>query len=242
MSTGSASPAPNANGWNNTPVTVTFTCSDALSGLAPGSPPPPTTLSSEGAGQSAAGICTDVAGNSASATVSNINIDLTAPEAYTQFDVASRDIAVFGRDALSGVSGFPVAPSAIVTLSPIEQQRTYNVTDLAGNVLRLVLRVHKSGRLVTVRVTSTKYGDAAATTPPLNLETYNWNVSSNGTLLSLNQTLLLSNLSLVQGDYNGAQNQTTVTKLLPPPMVRTVQSGLVLLRMATVQGNLQIEY
>jgi hypothetical protein len=37
--TGSRSPAANANGWSNTDVTVSFACSDALSGLAPGSPP-----------------------------------------------------------------------------------------------------------------------------------------------------------------------------------------------------------
>ena len=76
---GSATPAPNANGWNNTNVTVTFQCSDSLSGLAAVSPPAPTTLTSEGAGQSVTGTCTDVAGNSASATVSGINIDKTPP-------------------------------------------------------------------------------------------------------------------------------------------------------------------
>jgi hypothetical protein len=72
-------PAPNANGWNNTDVTVSFACSDALSGLAPGSPPVPTVLSKEGANQSATGTCTDIAGNSASATKQGIKIDKTPP-------------------------------------------------------------------------------------------------------------------------------------------------------------------
>ena len=36
--TPSRSPAVNASGWNNTDVTFSFACSDALSGLAPGSP------------------------------------------------------------------------------------------------------------------------------------------------------------------------------------------------------------
>jgi len=76
---GSRSPAPNNNGWNNTKVTVSFTCSDSLAGLAPGSPPAPTALSMEGAGQSVGGTCKDVAGNSATSTVSGINIDKTPP-------------------------------------------------------------------------------------------------------------------------------------------------------------------
>ena len=48
---GSPTPTANANGWNNTDVTVAFQCSDALSGLAAGSPPSPTVLSAEGANQ-----------------------------------------------------------------------------------------------------------------------------------------------------------------------------------------------
>ena len=76
---GSRTPPPNANGWSNTNVIISFQCADSLSGLATGSPPAPTTLSSEGAGQSATGTCTDVAGNSASATVNGINIDKTPP-------------------------------------------------------------------------------------------------------------------------------------------------------------------
>jgi hypothetical protein len=74
---GSRTPSANTYGWNNTDVTVSFSCSDALSGVASCSGP--TTLSSEGAGQSVSGTVYDLAGNSASATVSNINIDKTAP-------------------------------------------------------------------------------------------------------------------------------------------------------------------
>jgi len=76
---GTAAPAPNAGGWNHTPVTVSFQCTDALSGLAAGSPPAPTIRSSDGAGQSVGGTCVDVAGNRATAFVQGINIDVTAP-------------------------------------------------------------------------------------------------------------------------------------------------------------------
>ncbi len=76
---GTRTPAANANGWNNSPVTVGFQCGDALSGLAPAGPRATTTLSTEEANQSVSGTCQDLAGNSASATVSGINIDKTSP-------------------------------------------------------------------------------------------------------------------------------------------------------------------
>lgn len=76
---GQRSPAANANGWNNSVVTVTFQCADDISGLAPGSPPAPIAVSAQAADQSVTGTCTDRAGNSASATVSGINVDLLPP-------------------------------------------------------------------------------------------------------------------------------------------------------------------
>ena len=56
-----ASPKPNGNSWNNTNVTVTFSGTDAGSGIdfCTGA----ITLLGEGAGQSASGTCTDKAGN-----------------------------------------------------------------------------------------------------------------------------------------------------------------------------------
>jgi hypothetical protein len=72
-------PTAAASGWNNSPVTVTFQCVDELSGLDVGSPPSPTTVSNEGAEQSVTGRCVDRAGNAASATIDNVNIDLSGP-------------------------------------------------------------------------------------------------------------------------------------------------------------------
>ncbi|GAB2811195.1 OmpL47-type beta-barrel domain-containing protein [Lentzea nigeriaca] len=74
---GTRSPAANSSGWNNTNVTVGFTCSDALSLIK--SCPGATTLTNEGANQSAGGTATDNADNAQSTTVGGINIDKTAP-------------------------------------------------------------------------------------------------------------------------------------------------------------------
>lgn len=79
---GSASPAPNAAGWNNTDVTVSFSCNDALSGVegsGVASCGPNQTLNSEGASLSAGGTATDQGGNMATATVSGVKLDKTAP-------------------------------------------------------------------------------------------------------------------------------------------------------------------
>lgn len=56
---------------------MTFTCSDGVSGMV--SCVGTTTLSAEGAGQSATGTATDQAGNTAQASVTGIRIDRTAP-------------------------------------------------------------------------------------------------------------------------------------------------------------------
>ena len=74
---GSRSPDPNANRWNKEDVTVHFDCNDAVSGVASCSPD--TTLSDEGGGQSVTGSAIDMAGNSATATIGEINIDKTEP-------------------------------------------------------------------------------------------------------------------------------------------------------------------
>jgi hypothetical protein len=113
---GSRTPPPNINGWNNISVTVSFQCSDALSGLAGGSPPAPTTLSTEGAGQSVTGICSDLAGNYATSTVSSINIDKTPPTLACSVSpdvlwppnnkLVPVKLSVIVTDALSGAAGF----------------------------------------------------------------------------------------------------------------------------------------
>ncbi|MCL6431195.1 MAG: right-handed parallel beta-helix repeat-containing protein [Anaerolineae bacterium] len=143
---GHRSPAPNAEGWNNTDVTITFEAYDALSGLA--SRPAPTTVTIEGANLAVVGTAVDNAGNSISMTVGNINIDKTPPTLLivrpqpdeglfvgTALDFAAED-ALSGVDTVTGVldtgmtrrevqSG-EVLPTGVYVLS-------VRATDIAGN-------------------------------------------------------------------------------------------------------------
>ena len=70
------SPAPNSNGWETAPVTVSFTCSDSLSGVA--TCPSSTLISTDGANQPVTGVATDIAGNSATASA-NVNLEQALP-------------------------------------------------------------------------------------------------------------------------------------------------------------------
>lgn len=145
--TSALSPAPNAAGWNNSDVTVSFTCSDSLSGMA--SCPSPTTITTEGANQVISGTATDTAGNTASTTAS-VSLDKTPP-AITISSPAngatftSSSISVTGSvsDALSGISAVTCDGAAAtvqngsfscsITLTPGSNTITAQVTDVAGN-------------------------------------------------------------------------------------------------------------
>lgn len=137
--TGSRSPAPNAFGWNNTDVTVSFACSDEFSGIHRCGPTPQV-VSTEGAGQARTATAVDLAGNSASATVSEISIDKTPPSlavtrtpepnvnGWNNTDVTVSFTAV---DALSGVD--TVSAPATLGAERAGQVVSGAATDRAGN-------------------------------------------------------------------------------------------------------------
>jgi hypothetical protein len=131
-------PASNGNGWNNSDVSVAFQCADAVSGLAADSPPAPIVLSAEGANQSASGACTDLAGNTASATIGGINIDKTPPSMVCgavpnhlwppNHKLVPVNISVTVSDALSGPNGFTLT-------SAINSEPDSGLGDMQGFVV-----------------------------------------------------------------------------------------------------------
>ena len=142
--TGSTSPEPNANGWNNSDVTVSWTCTDAGSGVDPDEDPADEVIASEGAGQSRTETCQDLAGNvSTSATVSDIDIDKTAPtltgskspdanaNGWNNSDVT---VSWTCTDAGSGVDPAEDPADEVIASEGAEQSRTATCKDLAGNV------------------------------------------------------------------------------------------------------------
>ncbi len=111
-----ATPPPNAAGWNNTDVAVSFAATDGGSGLVTATPQS-VTLTGEGAGQVAQAVFTDRAGNSTTATYT-ANIDKSSPvlsgmpaDDCTLWPPDGRLVLVAtveGSDAVSGVETFGV--------------------------------------------------------------------------------------------------------------------------------------
>ena len=153
---GSPNRPPNANNWYNAPVIVSFVCADPnplngpagqQSGIA--SCPLQTTLSSDGAGQSAPGATADKASNAAAYTVSGINIDQTLPaitanSAYTPNTWTNQSVTVIFTctDNLSGpaasnpiITGIPAAGSTLTYSQPNALTSTATVTLTANTTL-----------------------------------------------------------------------------------------------------------
>jgi hypothetical protein len=143
-----ASPAPNNAGWNNSNVTVSFTCT---AGSAPvTSCPAPQIVSSEGVNQIVSGTTTDANGLMATATVSfNIdktppNLAVTAPTDGIAFSTTPAPVTGTLSDALSGISSVTCdqIPASFVagtfscniSLNVGVNLVVVRATDIAGNV------------------------------------------------------------------------------------------------------------
>jgi hypothetical protein len=137
---GAASPAPGSSGWNTTPVAVTFTCTDALSGVASGNPTGNTTVTADTNGSVVTGSCRDVAGNVASATIGPVRLDRTPP--VIQFQSVSPinaagwsngPVTVTWSCADAGSGPVSATVTQQVTGDGTNQSATATCADVAGN-------------------------------------------------------------------------------------------------------------
>lgn len=138
-------PPANANGWNNTPVTVTVSGTDSIPGSGIASCTGGASFTKNVSGQQVTGTCTDVAGNQSNPVTATVNVDLTAPKVtltrpangatYNQGAVVTASFSC--TDASSGIDtciGTVAKGAAISTGTPGTQTFTVIGTDLAGNV------------------------------------------------------------------------------------------------------------
>jgi uncharacterized delta-60 repeat protein len=120
---GEATRPPDANGWYSAPVTVAFTCSDAVSGVEPGSCPADVELGQEGEDLSIEGTAVDRAGNVGRGSASGIDIDLSKPAV---------SITRPPNGILLAIAGARLTGSASDTLSGVDRVEVH-YTPQSGN-------------------------------------------------------------------------------------------------------------
>ena len=131
-------PAPNAHGWNNTDITVSWTCSDALSGVEYTSVAQMLTL--EGMNQGLTGRCKDLAGNTADDTAGGLNVDKSpplvtataSPPSVGGWNNSDVTVAFSAIDALSGIDG-PDHVTVLLSAEGVGLSASHGFTDRAGN-------------------------------------------------------------------------------------------------------------
>src|SRR5216684_148924 len=163
------SPLPNANGWNNTNVTVSYSCSG---GVAPIQCPGPQTVATEGANQLVAATATDAIGEQATVSVT-VSIDKTnpiinatvSPAPVNGVVTAPATVTFTCSDALSGVASCP-APINVNTPGA-NQTFSGTATDRAGN---------SATASITFSVETAVFSLTATPAPPANAN--NWNNTS----------------------------------------------------------------
>jgi len=131
-------PEANQHGWSNSPITVTWSCQDTLSGVVEAEITQ--TLSTEGADQSLMGQCVDQAGNIAEDTVTGLNLDMTPPLLACAADpseiwpanhkMVPVTIAIDFSDPISGTDGFWL--TAIASSEPDSGNRGDKPNDIQG--------------------------------------------------------------------------------------------------------------
>jgi uncharacterized repeat protein (TIGR01451 family) len=127
-----ASPAANANGWNNTQVAVAWNWTDAGSGIDPANCTQSSSSTGEGV-QSLSASCADLAGNSSSDSL-QVKVDQTKPVDNPVVTTTSTGASVAWNwsDSLSGVDAASCTQSSSQTGTG-QLTLTSSCTDLAGN-------------------------------------------------------------------------------------------------------------
>ena len=161
---GAATTNPNGNGWYNASVTIHWTCSDALSGIA--TCPSDQTISGEGASQTLSGTATDLAGNSTTVNSSPVSIDLTAPTISGAATTAPNGNGWYNAsvtihwtcsDALSGIATCP--SDQTISGEGANQTLSGTATDNAGNSTTV------NSSPVSIDLTAPTISGAATTAP-----------------------------------------------------------------------------
>src|SRR5579871_1996207 len=227
-------PAPNAAGWNNTNVVVSFTCLGGTGGIAVC--PAPILVSTEGAGQQISGTAQDAAGNTATATVT-LNIDKTPP-AVTAAVAPAANSAGWNSAPVTvtftcsdSSSGIDLCPAPVSVTSDGTQTISGTARDKAGNVASASVAVKVDQSAPTITATPAPAPNAAGWNNSTVVVAYTCADAVSGIATCPAQSIVVAETSgqsvtgtAVDQAGNSATASTTVKVDKTPPVV-TVTSA-----------------
>ena len=247
--------APNPQGWHRTAVAVSLAATDSLSGVVH------TEYDLDGAGWKpylrpiaigADGVhtltyrSTDAAGNTEAVRTLVVRIDATAPEAQVRFDPATGRIQVYGTDQNLATPAGPVAPRPISTTGAggaTRESATYEITDLAGNALMLVLELRRAGQTQTAKIVGLRANGGPETIPPENSLMVVPAPERDSGLGNLQQHATVGSggdRRTVTASYNAVQGRTLVITAGPGGGAPATVPGLALVSLVTRRGAVAI--
>jgi PKD repeat protein len=234
------SPLPNADGWHNTDVTVSFSGTDLLSGVASGSGP--VTVTTEGAGQVVTDAVADAAGNSASLS-KTLNIDKTPADILARCAPFSRSPYIAGRDSLSGGASVALMNGAAIRKDEHRVQETFRILDRAGNTLDATFHVKAEGHETEFRLLRLRYNGGPTLTLPENRLKCDFAFDRSGGLKEFEQRLeLQGHGSDIRAKFDGKTNRTTIKLGNHGAKQRAVVAGLVFVDLTTNRGALGFSF
>ena len=264
-----STPPPNGAGWNNTDVTLSFSCTDPIPSSGGPSCPADLVFTDEGEFPGVV-TSTDVAGNVGSLPYL-VKIDKTAPEMKNVFNPETLTVDVLALDDGSGVTSDPIVPVCVPTSwgsgkasaknsgkGPNAELCTYTVTDAAGNTTVLVEKRKKTGSNaskknsskgggggeVEIEVVSIQYNDGDVIAfPPKADKKFEWSLNSDGTLKELEQKMELgkgNTKQQVTAHYSSKKETTEIN--VHGGDGKLVGDGLTLLCMISSDGELDIVF
>jgi type VI secretion system secreted protein Hcp len=119
--------------------------------------------------------------------------------------------------------------------------RVYDITDKAGNSIKLTEVVKQKGKQIKVKVLSIQYEDGPVIKPKLATKHFEWSAAKDGSVKELEQKMTVGKGKIkqeVEAKFDLKKNQTKIE--YKNPKLKETLPGMVLLKMSTNNGNLVI--